>query len=469
MSGDIKSIHNQIRKGREYRAALVASHTKHVVASQLRAIRKARGMTQAQMEEDYGLDQSWISQNENPNKGNPTLGTLVQFAEAYDVAVLVRFVDFNTFSKFAARIAADELAIEPYSENLILEPDPIDIQRVEADEGECASMLAELQWSARLRYDMDEIAMCPDCRATQAQGHMKTCRVSKALASHKPAPEVKPDVYYVPISAPTAEQLEQDWSAPVEFRLLRVDGKQLRFEARTPTPVPSESAALDLIEYLESNLALDILEGFGEMDEADAEKEDTYILSAGDIKQTVEHVIDVALNGPLALGKPAPSESARASGEQATPCKITDYDGMYICTEHNKCWGALPPADCDEPCVGWADPAKPSVPLAHDFSDPHFRKAYKWAAVKNQVAFQIRATRKQRGISQEEMAEALGTAQSAISRLESPDYGKMTIETLLKISDLFETGIWIEFLAYDDFLKRKRSADEGCLVPRQCV
>src|SRR6266446_3730843 len=45
------------------------------------------------------------------------------------------------------------------------------------------------------------------------------------------------------------------------------------------------------------------------------------------------------------------------------------------------------------------------------------------------IAYQLRAIRDRQGLSQEEFAEAVGMNQNAISRLESPRYGRATIGT----------------------------------------
>src|SRR5712692_1925286 len=50
------------------------------------------------------------------------------------------------------------------------------------------------------------------------------------------------------------------------------------------------------------------------------------------------------------------------------------------------------------------------------------------------IAYQLRAIRDRQGLSQEEFAEAVGMNQNAISRLESPRYGRATIGTLKRLA-----------------------------------
>ena len=50
------------------------------------------------------------------------------------------------------------------------------------------------------------------------------------------------------------------------------------------------------------------------------------------------------------------------------------------------------------------------------------------------LAERIRDTRKKTGLSQKELATLIGTTQSAIARLESGEYERLSISTLLKVS-----------------------------------
>ncbi len=54
-----------------------------------------------------------------------------------------------------------------------------------------------------------------------------------------------------------------------------------------------------------------------------------------------------------------------------------------------------------------------------ELRNPEDRRAYADDFVNNYLALQIKAIRQQRGMSQEELAEAIGTQQSMISRLEN--------------------------------------------------
>ena len=113
-SGDYEMLKGLVENGKDYRAALVASHTKHTIARQIRELRTARALSQKDMYTKFGIQQSSVSEYENPSKANPTIKSLVQYADAFDVALLVRFVDFKTFLRFASRISKKDLVVPPY-------------------------------------------------------------------------------------------------------------------------------------------------------------------------------------------------------------------------------------------------------------------------------------------------------------------------------------------------------------------
>lgn len=82
------------------------------------------------------------------------------------------------------------------------------------------------------------------------------------------------------------------------------------------------------------------------------------------------------------------------------------------------------------------------------WQDPEYRQAYAEAAVEQGVAWQIRANRKARGWSQEQLADMLATQQSAVSRLEDPTYGKQTLETLTHVAAVFDCAVSVRFVPF---------------------
>lgn len=75
--------------------------------------------------------------------------------------------------------------------------------------------------------------------------------------------------------------------------------------------------------------------------------------------------------------------------------------------------------------------------IARNMSDPEFRRAYVENAVRKRIAHQIRAMREARGWSQAELGKRMGVPQSSISRLEAPEYGKWSLQSLFDVAHAF--------------------------------
>src|SRR5579862_2266026 len=83
--------------------------------------------------------------------------------------------------------------------------------------------------------------------------------------------------------------------------------------------------------------------------------------------------------------------------------------------------------------------------LLASFRDRDYRRQFVAERVRSSMALQIRALREQREMSQTKLGDAIGMAQTWVSKLENPDYGKMTVATLLRLSDAFDTDLEIKF------------------------
>lgn len=81
------------------------------------------------------------------------------------------------------------------------------------------------------------------------------------------------------------------------------------------------------------------------------------------------------------------------------------------------------------------------------------RDAYVQAEVATALAHQIRAIRLQRGWSQAQLAQRMGTKQHVVSRLEDPGYGRCSLQTLFLLSRAFDTGLQVRFVSFVHMLK----------------
>jgi len=68
------------------------------------------------------------------------------------------------------------------------------------------------------------------------------------------------------------------------------------------------------------------------------------------------------------------------------------------------------------------------------------------------IAHQLRATRDRLQWSQQKLAETSGMTQNAISRLESPGYGKPTITTLKRLAAAMDVGLVVQFVPFSQMI-----------------
>lgn len=83
--------------------------------------------------------------------------------------------------------------------------------------------------------------------------------------------------------------------------------------------------------------------------------------------------------------------------------------------------------------------------LQERLKDPEFKKHYNEYGKQLEIAYQILRLRKQRRMSQMELAKRIGTKQSNVARLEAGQQN-FTTETLQKIALVFGRDLKIEFV-----------------------
>jgi transcriptional regulator with XRE-family HTH domain len=75
--------------------------------------------------------------------------------------------------------------------------------------------------------------------------------------------------------------------------------------------------------------------------------------------------------------------------------------------------------------------------LKEEFKDKEFEKGFYREVEKARISFEIAYFRKKANLTQADLAKKINTSQSAIARLENPDYQKYSISVLRKVAEAF--------------------------------
>jgi hypothetical protein len=101
--------------------------------------------------------------------------------------------------------------------------------------------------------------------------------------------------------------------------------------------------------------------------------------------------------------------------------------------------------------------------VARRLMNKDFRDAYLASQLKSFLADQIRSLRG--GMSQKEFSKLLGKPQSVVSRLEDPEYGKVTLHTLLEIASKLDVALIVRFVDYTTYLDATSHTSPEALRP----
>jgi len=120
---------DSFKSSKEYRHAFIEEKVRTWVAAQIRAIRQQRHLRRPEFAKLLGKAPSWVFRLEDPNEAPPTISTLLQVAEAFDVDLDVRFVPFTDFLRTVDTQTPESFEVPSFDEELRALADRSELER----------------------------------------------------------------------------------------------------------------------------------------------------------------------------------------------------------------------------------------------------------------------------------------------------------------------------------------------------
>ena len=101
--------------------------------------------------------------------------------------------------------------------------------------------------------------------------------------------------------------------------------------------------------------------------------------------------------------------------------------------------------------------------MKNSFDNKKFRDGWVSVNVKRGLATQLRELRG--ALTQGAFGEKIGKPQSVVARLEDPNYGNMSIQTLLEIASRLDVGLLVKFVPFGRVILDARNLTHAELAP----
>ncbi len=96
-----------------------------------------------------------------------------------------------------------------------------------------------------------------------------------------------------------------------------------------------------------------------------------------------------------------------------------------------------------------------SSELWEELKNKEYREGYVEGQFDIEVPFQIRALRRARGWTQEDLAKYSGIPESQIAELEDPNCGPPSVQILHKLCAAFDVGLLVQFVSFSELVRRE--------------
>lgn len=104
--------------------------------------------------------------------------------------------------------------------------------------------------------------------------------------------------------------------------------------------------------------------------------------------------------------------------------------------------------------------------VRRNLADKRYRDQLVAETIFSRLPLKVRFLREKTGKSQKLIARESGKAQTWISKLEDPNYGRFSVNTLLEVASMYDVGLKVDFVPFsqvlDDF---SNSASDSWVVP----